>query len=353
MITKTSGNLLRADAEALVNTVNTEGVMGKGIALQFKKAYPAMYDDYRAAAKAGEIRLGHVHVWPTEQMTGPKYVINFPTKGHWKSRSKIGDIEAGLVDLIAAIKKLGIDSVAVPPLGCGNGGLDWRDVEPRIVLAFEQVPEVDVLLFAPDGAPAASEMARSADRPEMTPGRAALVELIHRYTLQSFMAPGLIESQKLMYFLQVAGQPLRLNFKQHHYGPYADNLRHVLNVVEGHFINGFGDGSATVAEAEPLSVLPEAANEAERMLADDRETQERIHRVLLLAEGFESAYGLELLATIHWVATQAAVSNDDEIVAKVWEWSPRKSRMFTEDHVHIALETLRGQGWLAKELVPA
>lgn len=353
MITKTSGNLLRADAEALVNTVNTQGVMGKGIALQFKKAYPAMYEDYRAAAKAGEVRLGHVQVWPTGQMTGPKYVINFPTKGHWKSRSKIADIEAGLIDLIAAIRKLGIESIAVPPLGCGNGGLDWRDVEPRIVRAFEQVPEVDVLLFTPDGAPAASEMATSAARPEMTPGRAALVEVIHRYTLQSFMAPGLIESQKLMYFLQVAGQPLRLNFKQHYYGPYADNLRHVLNVVEGHFLSGFGDGSAPVAGAEPLSVLPAAATEAERTLADDRETQERIQRVLLLADGFESAYGLELLATVHWVATQEVAGSDDEIVEKVWEWSPRKARMFTEDHVRIALEALRGQGWLAQELVHA
>ncbi|HEY3530010.1 MAG TPA: macro domain-containing protein [Nocardioides sp.] len=353
MITETSGNLLRAEAEALVNTVNTEGVMGKGIALQFKKAYPAMYEDYRSAAKAGEIRLGHVRVWPTGQMTGPKYIINFPTKGHWKSRSKLADIEAGLVDLIAAIRALGISSIAVPPLGCGNGGLDWSDVEPRIVRAFEQAPEVEVLLFAPDGAPAAIEMAKSADRPEMTPGRAALVDLIHRYTLQSFMAPGLIESQKLMYFLQVAGQPLRLNFKQHYYGPYADNLRHVLNVVEGHFISGFGDGSASVANAEPLSVLPEAADQAERTLANDRDTQERIRRVLVLADGFESAYGLELLATVHWVATQEAVGSDDEIVAKVWEWSPRKARMFTEDHVRIALDALRGQGWLAQELVHA
>lgn len=353
MIAETTGNLLRADAEALVNTVNTQGVMGKGIALQFKKAYPAMYEDYRAAAKAGQVRLGHVQVWPTGQMTGPKYVINFPTKGHWKSRSKIGDIEAGLIDLIKAIKKFDIRSIAVPPLGCGNGGLDWRDVEPLIVRAFDQVPEVDVLLFTPAGAPAASEMAKSDSRPEMTPGRAALVELLHRYTLQSFMAPGLVESQKLMYFLQVAGQPLRLNFKQHYYGPYADNLRHVLNVVEGHFISGFGDGSASVADAEPLSVLPEAAIDAKRALASDRDTQERIRRVLFLADGFESAYGLELLATVHWVAAQEAVGSDDEIVAKVCEWSPRKSRMFTEDHVRIALETLRGQGWLAKELVPA
>lgn len=351
MIRETSGNLLRADAEALVNTVNTEGVMGKGIALQFKKAYPAMYDDYRKAAKAGDVRLGRVQVWPTGQMTGPKYIINFPTKGHWKSRSRIADIEAGLVDLIRVIRELEITSIAVPPLGCGNGGLDWRDVEPRIVRAFGQIPEVDVLLFAPGVTPAAKEMAKSATRPEMTSGRAALIEIIHRYTQQSSMAPGLIESQKLMYFLQVAGQPLRLNFRHHYYGPYADNLRHVLNVVEGHFISGFGDGSAEVTQAEPLSVLPEGAVEARRMLSEDHETQGRISRVLRLANGFESAYGLELLATVHWVATQEAVESGDDIVAKVWDWSPRKARMFTEDHVRVALEALRGQDWLASDLV--
>ena len=353
MIKETTGNLLRADAEALVNTVNTQGVMGKGIALQFKKAYPAMYDAYRAAAKSGEVRLGRVHVWPTGYITGPKYVINFPTKGHWKSRSKISDIEAGLVDLVDVIQKLEIKSIAVPPLGCGNGGLAWREVRPRIIEAFAKAPDVEVLLFGPEGAPAAAEIAIATERPEMTPGRAALVELVHRYTLQSFMAPGLIESQKLMYFLQVAGEPLRLNFAANRYGPYADNLRHVLNVVEGHFISGFGDASATVAEAEPLTVLPGAADEAELKLKDAEVTRERIDRVLELAAGFESGYGLELLATVHWVATHVSVSDDETLARKVWDWSPRKARMFTSEHVRTALDALRGQGWLAEDLVPA
>lgn len=346
MIKETTGNLLRAEAEALVNTVNTEGVMGKGIALQFKKAYPAMYEAYRKAAKSGDIRLGRVQVWPTGHMTGPKYVINFPTKGHWKSRSKLKDIEAGLTDLVDMIQKLGIRSIAVPPLGCGNGGLAWRDVEPRIVQAFEKIPEVDVLLFAPDGAPAATEMATATERPAMTSGRAALVELVHRYTLQSFMAPGLVESQKLMYFLQVAGEPLRLNFAANRYGPYADNLRHVLNVVEGHFLSGYGDGSATVAEAEPLKVLPGAADEAELTLKNAEATRERIEDVLDLAAGFESAYGLELLATVHWLATRSSVVDDEALARQVWEWSPRKARMFTAEHVQTALETLRSLNWL-------
>lgn len=346
MIRQATGNLLKAEAEALVNTVNTEGVMGKGIALQFKKAFPEMYDAYRRAAKAGEIRLGHVHVWPTEQMTGPKYVINFPTKGHWKSRSKLEDIDAGLEDLIHSIVRLGIESIAVPPLGCGNGGLEWSEVAPRIIEAFARVPNVDVQLFAPAGAPAAAEMATSKEAPNMTPGRAALVELVHRYTLQSYMAPGLIESQKLMYFLQTAGEPLRLNFAANRYGPYADNLRHVLNVVEGHFLSGYGDGSSTVAEAEPLTVLPGAVEQAEITLKDAEETRDRIARVLELAAGFESAYGLELLATVHWLATQGPPIQDEALTRQVWEWSPRKARMFTAEHVQTAIEALRTLKWL-------
>ncbi|WP_026927403.1 type II toxin-antitoxin system antitoxin DNA ADP-ribosyl glycohydrolase DarG [Granulicoccus phenolivorans] len=346
MITHATGNLLRADAEALVNTVNTVGVMGKGIALQFKKAFPEMFEAYRRAAKAGEIRLGHVHVWPTGQMTGPRYIINFPTKGHWKARSKLDDIVTGLDDLVEVVRRLEIGSIAVPPLGCGNGGLEWRDVEPRILEAFARVPDVDVQLFAPAGAPAAAEMATSTQRPTMTRGRAALVDLVDRYTRQSFMAPGLIESQKLMYFLQIAGEPLRLNFVANRYGPYADNLRHVLNVVEGHFLSGYGDGSATVAEAEPLTVLPGAVEQATVALQDAVETRERIDRVLELAAGFESAYGLELLATVHWLATRDPSVGDDVLTQQVWEWSPRKARMFTAEHVQTALVALRSLNWL-------
>jgi len=187
----------------------------------------------------------------------------------------------------------------------------------------------------------------------MTPGRAALVELLHRYTLQSFMAPGLVESQKLMYFLQVAGEPLRLKFAANRYGPYADNLRHVFNIVEGHFISGYGDGSATVAEAEPLAVLPGAAQEAESVLKDSNDMRERIDRVLDLAAGFESAYGLELLATVHWLATRDATADDEALIKQVWEWSSRKARMFTGKHVQAALVTLREHDWLPEELVSA
>jgi O-acetyl-ADP-ribose deacetylase (regulator of RNase III) len=347
MIRPSRGNLLDADVEALVNTVNTEGVMGKGIALQFKRAFPAMFKDYARAAKRGDIRLGHIHVWATNSLTGPKWVLNFPTKGNWRAKSRLSDIESGLDDLVSVVRTLGIQSIAVPPLGCGNGGLEWSKVEPLIRHAFDSLPEVDAWVFAPDVTPSAAEMKSNSPRPKWTVGKAALVDIVYRYAEQTFEV-SLIEVQKLMYFLQEAGEPLRLKYVKGIYGPYAENLRHSLTTVEGHFLVGFGDGSQPVLSAEPIDVLPGVADEATRFLVDHPSTKVRIRRVLELSEGFESAYGMELLATVHWIVTQSdsQLNGPEEIVERVAEWSPRKQEMFGREHVGIAWEHLRSGGWL-------
>ncbi|THJ71345.1 macro domain-containing protein [Candidatus Frankia alpina] len=166
MITEAAGNLLQADVDALVNTVNTAGVMGKGIALQFRRAYPEMFVAYQDAAKAGQLELGRMHVWPTGSFTGPRYVINFPTKGHWRSRSRLTDVERGLGDLVRVVGELNVRSLAVPPLGCGHGGLDWQQVEPRIRAAFGDLDQdVHVLLYPPEGPPlAVASHAQPSDR---------------------------------------------------------------------------------------------------------------------------------------------------------------------------------------------
>lgn len=158
MITQAHGNLLEADVDALVNTVNTVGVMGKGIALQFRRAYPEMFTSYARAVKSHDVQLGVMHVWPTGAMAGPRLIINFPTKGHWRAPSRLEDVERGLDYLVRVIRQLGIRSIAVPPLGCGNGGLDWSVVEPLIRSKLSSVPDVDVRLYAPEGAPAAVDM---------------------------------------------------------------------------------------------------------------------------------------------------------------------------------------------------
>jgi O-acetyl-ADP-ribose deacetylase (regulator of RNase III) len=151
------GNLLKADTEALVNTVNTEGVMGKGIALQFKRAFPENYKLYRKACQDGNVQLGRMFVTQRATLDGPRSIINFPTKGHWKSRSRLTDIEVGLQDLRKLLLGGSIKSIAVPPLGCGLGGLNWSDVKPRIEAALGDIP-VKVQVFEPSGAPSATEM---------------------------------------------------------------------------------------------------------------------------------------------------------------------------------------------------
>jgi O-acetyl-ADP-ribose deacetylase (regulator of RNase III) len=352
MITEAHGNLLQANAEALVNTVNTVGVMGKGIALQFKRAFPEMFRAYAKAVKAGDVQLGLMHVWPTGQLDGPRYIINFPTKGHWRAASRLADIDSGLVDLIRVVRDLKVRSVAVPPLGCGNGGLRWEDVEPRIRHAFDALPDVAVAVYPPESAPAASEMRHATKTPSLTPARAALIHMLSTYTDRTLQA-SLIETQKLLYFLQVAGEPLRLQFVRGTYGPYADNLRHTLVQLEGHYLVGFGDGSAKVTKAEPLRVMPGADASAVALLENHPDTQARIDRVLALTTGFESAYGLELLATVHWLATEDshAAGDPSHAYELVRSWNLRKSTMFTSEHVEVAWKVLHTSGWFDAELL--
>lgn len=341
------GNLLKADVDALVNTVNTVGVMGKGIALQFKKAFGANFKAYQRACRRGEVQIGRMHVFDNGQLVSPRWIINFPTKRHWRSPSRLSDIAAGLEALRAEIIRLGIASVAVPPLGCGNGGLAWADVRPLIEKHLDGLG-VEVHVYAPEGAPAAADMRDATAKPNWTPGRAALVLLVDRIAARTLEGgASLVGVQKLMYFLQEAGEPLRLNFQRGRYGPYADNLRHVLKAVDGHFLQGYGDGSAKVFEAEPLRAVPEAVDEAADLIIGEP-TGDRVEEVLGLVEGFESSYALELLATVHWIAHRESAGGDtDDIIDKVRGWSERKRGMFSNKHVTAAHEHLRAHGWLA------
>ncbi len=181
MIEYTSGNILFADAEALVNTVNCVGVMGRGIALQFKNAYPENFKAYAAACQHQEVLPGRMFVFATGELANPKYIINFPTKRHWRGKSRLQDIDAGLMDLVTVIRRQNIRSIAIPPLGSGLGGLEWDDVKPRIEAALSALPEVKVLVYEPKGAPTSDKMVHNREVPKMTAGRAALVELISRY----------------------------------------------------------------------------------------------------------------------------------------------------------------------------
>lgn len=347
MIHETNGNLLQADAEALVNTVNCVGFMGKGIALQFKQAWPENFDVYAKACQREEVRPGRMLIFETGRMVNPKFIINFPTKRHWRGKSRIEDIISGLKALIADVKRLGIRSIAVPPLGCGNGGLDWAEVRPLIERAFSEVPEVSVLLYGPAGTPAAKSMPVNTSRPEMTPARALFIKLMEQYADLDYRRT-LLEVQKLAYFLQEAGEPLRLRYEAGHYGPYAPNLNKVLERIEGHFIRGYGDSQKPDAE---IDLLPGAVEAANAFLKDRGESRARLERVHALIGGFETPYGMELLATVHWVAVhrEPRSKNSDEAVAAVRGWNERKKAMFRSEHIAIAFRRLSDNEWIPVE----
>jgi len=347
MIELVKGNLLEAPVEALVNTVNTEGVMGKGIALQFKLAFPEMYVAYEKACKKREVHLGKVHFYDLGGLVGgPRWIINFPTKGHWKSRSRLSDIQEGLVDLVEQIRRLEIRSIAVPPLGCGHGGLSWNQVKPLIESAFKALPNVKVLLYPPSGAPLAQSMPNRTVKPEMTEGRAALLALMNRY-LEGLLDPyiSLLEIHKLMYFMQEAGQNLRLKFEPHHFGPYATNLRQVLIKLEGHYLYGYGDGEDS--PYKPIEINNEAIPQANSFLRSRPDILERMDRVAKLIAGFESPYGMELLSTMHWVMcnTPNAKNSVEIAIDAVYNWNDRKRENLKSEHLQKAWIHLKAMNW--------
>ena len=344
MIELTQGDILQADAEALVNTVNCVGVMGRGIALQFKKRFPENFKRYKVACDNKELQPGRMFINDLNRLYDPRYVINFPTKRHWKGKSRMEDIEAGLQALVEEVRKRDIHSIAIPPLGCGLGGLHWADVRARIEGAFKDLTEVRVLLYEPKGAPPAEKMVHSKKVPKLTVGRAALLVLMRRY-LAAVMDPfvTLLEIHKLMYFMQEAGEGLKLQYNKGLYGPYSQNLRHVWTLMEVHFISGYGD-----AEDNPerqINLLPEALPQAEGFLEEHPSTRKHFQRVVDLISGFETPFGMELLSTVHWVANREGATTADQAVSKTYSWNERK-RMFQEKHIRLAWDILERKGWL-------
>jgi O-acetyl-ADP-ribose deacetylase (regulator of RNase III) len=343
MVALASGNLLQAQVDALVNTVNTVGVMGKGVAYQFKQAYPENFKAYAAACKSGEVNLGRMFVTHTGQLM-PRLIVNFPTKGHWKGNARIDDVRAGLNDLVQVVRSQGIRSIAIPPLGCGLGGLRWEEVRPLIEGAFKELPDVEVLLYTPGQAVAPEDRVVRTPKPAMTAWRAALIKIVGAYGALGYEATHL-EAQKLLYFLVTAGEPLDANFCKDRYGPYDPGMRYGLQAMDGHFLVGFGDGE----RLEPVRLKPGALAEADAYLgghADEAGVGNRIGRIERLIEGFETPYGLELLATVHWVAKHEGANSPDEAVRHVQQWNDRKRKVMQVDHLLIAWDRLKEENWI-------
>ena len=351
MIEYKTGDILAEDAEALVNTVNCVGVMGRGIALQFKNAFPDNFGAYAKACKREEVQPGHMFVFETGQLTNPRYVINFPTKRHWRGKSRMEDIDAGLKDLHRIIRDKAIRSIAIPPLGSGLGGLDWNEVRPRIEEALRGFNDLRIVVFQPNGTPEPTRMAKRQTAPNMTPGRASLVGLMDRY-LSGLLDPfvTLLEVHKLMYFMKVSGEPSleRLRVVKGLYGPYSENLTHVLREIEGYFVTGYRDGGDT--PEKQLELVPGAMKDADKYLAEHPDTRTRFDKVAHLVEGFETPFGLELLSTVHWVIKHESPGSIDAVISRTYDWNDRK-KQFSPRQIALAADVLQKKGWIDADIL--
>jgi O-acetyl-ADP-ribose deacetylase (regulator of RNase III) len=326
----------------LVNTVNMVGIMGKGIALQFKESFSLNYKRYQKACKTGDVKIGKMFITETGQFTGTKYIINFPTKTDWRANTKIEYIEEGLDDLVKLIKEKNIQSIAIPPLGCGNGGLDWKDVKPLMqkkLAAIEATVNIEV--YEP-GHHSYTKTTVNITAPKLNKVRALILALAERYNVLGFDISHL-EIQKLAYFLQEMGQPdLKLHFEKGAYGPYAVNLKHLLAYLEGHYIKGqirFQDMKPTDSLHLVTDYLPEVHTIIDNELTEEEKS--RLQNLSKLIEGFESPFGLELLSTVHWARKEMGNNKSlDEIKFFIANWSLRKRELMTESQIKVALQRI-------------
>ncbi len=254
MMTYTQGNLLDAPVEALVNTVNTVGVMGKGIALMFKERFSDNMKAYALACKQQQVRTGKMFITETSELMGPRWIVNFPTKQHWRADSRMEWIEDGLQDLRRFLIEEKVQSIAIPPLGAGNGGLNWPDVRARIESALGDLQDTEILIYEPTEK--YQNVAKSTGVKKLTPARAMIAELVRRYWVLG-MECSLLEIQKLAWLLQRAIElhqqedVLKLRFEAHNYGPFSPNLNHLLNALDGTYLKA----EKRIPDSQPLDVI--------------------------------------------------------------------------------------------------
>jgi O-acetyl-ADP-ribose deacetylase (regulator of RNase III) len=355
MIKFAQGNLLDAGAEALVNTVNTVGVMGKGIALMFKDAFPENYRAYQAACKLGEVEVGRMFVTERRDLIGPRWIINFPTKKHWRQPSKMEWIDEGLADLKKVILERRIKSVAVPPLGSGNGGLNWPDVRIRIEEALRELQAVEIVVYEP-----ASEYQNVVKRTgveKLTPSRALVAEMVRRYGVLGLEC-SLLEVQKLAYFMERSIQalhlvnPLKLQFQANRFGPYAPRLTHLLNALDGSYLHC----EKRLADAGPLDVIWFEDSKRDLVAAyltapEAKAFRPALERTAALIDGFESPLGMELLATVDWLVQHEGVEASKKSIKEGLERWPggaqaasRKTKLFDDRMIDLALKRLASAG---------
>lgn len=355
MITYTQGNLLESRAEALVNTVNTVGVMGKGIALMFKERFADNYRLYAAACKAKQVQTGKMFITEVLELDGPRWIVNFPTKQHWRAPSRLEWIVEGLQDLRRFIVEKQIKSIAIPPLGAGNGGLSWPDVRAKIEAALGDL-ETDIHVYEPTRR--YQNVAKRSGVENLTPARALIAELIRRYWVLG-MECSLLEVQKIAWFLERgierAGLPsLDLRFKAHQYGPYADRLRHLLEGLDGSYLHC----EKRISDAGPLDVIwfDDTRKDFVQtyLKINAKEYLPVLEDITAAIDGFESPFGMELLATVDWLLARERVAPTVSALRdglRHWCGGPqaaaRKNRLFDDRALRIALDRVESRATAA------
>lgn len=331
MIQYVKGNILESDAMALVNTVNLAGVMGKGIALQFKKQFPINFKLYKKACEENAIGIGKLLVTKEQTVFGEKIIINFPTKKDWRKSSEYSYIEDGLEDLIRIIGEYHIKSVAIPPLGAGNGGLHWEIVKKMIEGKLSSLP-IDIIVYEPN---AVIVDRMKSERVKLTPARALLLYVLfdlikHGEYISEF------STEKICYFLQRFGanELFKLNFEPKYYGPYSGKVRFVLNALNGSYILGYSDMDKKPFES--LSLIADSYGEIENIVNKNDFLSDVAAKTKCFLDGFYSDFGLELLSSIDYVLCQYGNISVDEIYQRLSQWNHRKGKIFN-DHKYIEI----------------
>lgn len=334
MIKFLTGNILESEAQALVNTVNTVGVMGKGIALQFKKAFPENFKAYAKACKNKEIDIGRLFVFQENTLSGGKIIINFPTKRDWRKPSEYEYIEKGLDDLIRIINEYNIQSIALPPLGAGSGGLLWEKVKAIIQNKLGNL-DIDIFVYEPT-----KEMQEKLkkERVKLTDGRALLLYVLYELVRQGEYVSE-FSAEKVCYFLQKFGgeKYFKLKYQPDFYGPYSGKVRYVLNYLNGSYILGYSD--LTKKPFEPLLLVADGFDKVNKYIQSNKELQDIAQKTIQFLDGFFSDFGLELLSTVDWIMKEKQTDNFDAIKQEITNWSHKKRSKFSNDrYIHIAIE---------------
>lgn len=352
MLHFTEGNLLDAEVEAVVNTVNTVGVMGKGIALMFKERFPENFRLYKHACDMNNVKTGQVFVTYPGGVVWPRVIINFPTKQHWRENTRLSYIRDGLQDLVRVIQSENISSIAIPPLGCGNGGLDWVDVKNEIETHLGGIDGIEVVVYQPTAK--YQNIAKKNGIEKLTPARAVIVDAVRRYSVLGFDCT-LLEVQKLAWFIKRLGsdtgvaEELRLNFSANKFGPYAHELTHLLDSLDGSYLHC----DKRIADATPFDVVWTEERKSEKAQLylnsrNNREFRKTLDKVGSLIDGFESPLGMELLASVDWlISKEAVLPTVSDIKKGLAEWpggssaGQRKLLMFDDHMIKVAIDRIQ------------